>query len=93
MNTHNIQRHTPQPCGGKPAQGPMELTTLTRYLARAHENSCKRASQWGHQPTSAYLEAWNWCNATAAGLTTARPSWLAQRAISAITEVCPLEFT
>lgn len=71
----------------------MELTTLTQYLARAHNNSCDRASRWGHHPTSAYLEAWNWCNATAAGRTTARPSWLAQRAISAIAEVCPLEFT
>lgn len=74
-------------------QGPMELSTLRNYLARAHNNSCNRAAKWGHHPTTAYLEAWNWCNATEAGLTTARPSWLAQRAISAIAEVCPLEFT
>lgn len=74
-------------------QGPMELSTLRKYLARAHNNSCNRAAKWGHHPTTAYLEAWNWCNATEAGLTTARPSWLAQRAISAIAEVCPLEFT
>jgi hypothetical protein len=75
-----------------PQQGPMELETLRRYLARAHNNSQERASRWGHQSTGAYLEAWNWCNAVQAGHTTARPSWLAQRAISAVTEVCPLNF-
>ena len=71
----------------------MELETLRRYLARAHNNSQDRAARWGHRPTSAYLEAWNWCNAIQAGATAARPSWLAQRAISAIPEVCPLNFT
>jgi len=75
-----------------PQQGPMELSTLTRYLARAHNNSCNRAARWGHQGTNAYLEAWNWCNATAAGLTTAKPSWLAQRAISACQDVCPMDW-
>jgi hypothetical protein len=84
MNTAYV--HAPQ-------QGPMELETLRRYLARAHNNSQDRASRWGHRPTGAYLEAWNWCNDTQAGTTTARPSWLAQRAISAVTEVCPLNFT
>ena len=76
-----------------PQQGPMELETLRRYLARAHNNSQDRAARWGHRPTSAYLEAWTWCNAIQAGATAARPSWLAQRAISAIPEVCPLNFT
>ena len=76
-----------------PQQGPMELETLRRYLARAHNNSMDRASRWGHHGTSAYLEAWNWCNAIQAGTTAAKPSWLAQRAISAIPEVCPLNFT
>ena len=76
-----------------PQQGPMELETLRRYLARAHNNSQDRASRWGHHGTSAYLEAWNWCNAIQSGATAARPSWLAQRAISAIPEVCPLNFT
>lgn len=71
----------------------MELETLRRYLARAHNNSQDRASRWGHRPTSAYLEAWNWCNGIQSGATAARPSWLAQRAISAVTEVCPLSFT
>ena len=75
-----------------PQQGPMELETLRRYLARAHNNSQDRASRWGHHGTSAYLEAWNWCNAIQSGATAARPSWLAQRAISAIPEVCPLNF-
>ena len=75
-----------------PQQGPMELETLRRYLARAHNNSQNRASRWGHHGTSAYLEAWNWCNAIQSGATAARPSWLAQRAISAIPEVCPLNF-
>ena len=93
MGAHNVQRHQPQPINQGPHQGPMELGTLTRYLARAHNNSCSRAAKWGHKHTNAYLEAWNWCNATTAGLTIARPSWLAQRAISAIAEVCPLEFT
>jgi hypothetical protein len=76
-----------------PRQGPMELETLKRYLARAHNNSEERASRWGHRSTTAYLEAWKWCCAVEAGETTARPSWLAQRAISAVTEVCPLEFS
>ena len=75
-----------------PQQGPMEFDVLRRYLARAHNNSQDRASRWGHRPTSAYLEAWNWCNDIEAGATTARHSWLAQRAISAVTEVCPLNF-
>jgi hypothetical protein len=85
MNTATAYVHAPQ-------QGPMEFDVLRRYLARAHNNSQDRASRWGHRPTSAYLEAWNWCNDTEAGRTTARPSWLAQRAISAVTEVCPLNF-
>lgn len=92
METHNIQRHQPQPINQGPHQGPMELGTLAQYLARAHNNSCARAAKWGHKRNDAYLEAWNWCWQTAAGKTTARPSWLAQRAISAIAEVCPLEF-
>lgn len=75
-----------------PQQGPMELGTLTRYLARAHNRSCERSARWGHYPFSGYLEAWNWCNAVTAGLTTARPSWLAQRAINACQEVCPMDW-
>ena len=76
-----------------PQQGPMDLETLTRYLARAHNNECRDAAQWGRKVTLAYLQAWNWCQAVKAGQTTARPSWLARRAIARVTDLCPLEFT
>ena len=92
MQTHNIQRHQPQPIGQGPHQGPMELGTLTKYLARAHNNTCAYAAQWGRKEFSGYLEAWNWCNAIAAGSTTASPSWLAQRAISRTVEICSIDF-
>jgi hypothetical protein len=75
-----------------PQQGPMELATLARYLARAHNRNCENSARWGLKGTNRYLEAWNFCNATAAGLATPRPGWLAQRAIQEIIEVCSIDF-
>lgn len=76
-----------------PQQGPIELDTLIRYLARAHNNECRRAAQWGRTVTLAYLEGWNWCQAIKTGQAVGRPGWLARMAIAEVTNLCPLEFT
>ena len=75
-----------------PQQGPMELATLARYLARAHNRNCESSARWGLAGTNRYLEGWKWCQAVAVGAGTPRPGWLAQRAIFEINQVCSIDF-